>query len=181
MTEISLETNVQFLRGVGPQRALLLARLDIHTVEDLLLTLPRDVLDLTQVSRICDLQADERCQVRGRVVDIDGKQLKDGRSLYGVLIDSDGQYLRAVWFNQPWILQKFRHNDWVLFSGKPKFRAGKWELSHPHIQWLDADDSQAHGGVLTRYRLTEGLKMHEMRRIMRTAVDESAALLPDAL
>lgn len=181
VNDLSLSSSVQFLRGIGPQRADLLARLDIHTIEDLLLTLPRDILDLTRVSRISDLVADERCQVRGRVVDIDGRQLKDGRSLSGVLIESHGEYLRGVWFNQPWILPKFRHNDFVMFSGKPKFRAGKWELNHPLVQWLDADDCEANGGILTRYSLTEGLKMHEMRRIVRTAVEEFANQLADPL
>ncbi len=44
-----LQTPVQFLKGVGPDRARLLANLDLVTVEDLLWNLPRDVLDLTNV------------------------------------------------------------------------------------------------------------------------------------
>ena len=35
-----------------------------------------------------------------------------------------------------------------MFRGKPKKRAGRWEISHPQIQWLTEDDSEAHGGML---------------------------------
>lgn len=48
-----LQTPVQFVRGVGPARADLLARLNLLTAGDLLLNLPRDVLDLTRVVPVC--------------------------------------------------------------------------------------------------------------------------------
>ncbi|HET6422433.1 MAG TPA: hypothetical protein VFG20_02045, partial [Planctomycetaceae bacterium] len=53
-----LLTPVQFVRGVGPQRGELFAKLDIHTVTDLLWHLPKDVLDLTKLSAVFELTAD---------------------------------------------------------------------------------------------------------------------------
>ncbi|MBS0262354.1 MAG: ATP-dependent DNA helicase RecG [Planctomycetes bacterium] len=181
MADLTLQTSVQFVRGVGPNRAALLERLGLQTVQDLLYFLPRDVLDLTQVTPLSELAEGKLATVRGRVVDRDGRQLKDGKSLCGVLLDCDGQFLRGVWFNQPWMLQKFRDEEYVLFSGKPKRHAGRWELSNPRVQWLNADDRDAHGGMLPIYSLTEGLHMHEMRRIMRTTVEDCAGLLADEL
>jgi ATP-dependent DNA helicase RecG len=181
MSGLSLQSSVQYLRGVGPQRAELLARLGIITVADLLFFLPRDVLDLTQVVPVRELKADVLATVRGQVVDRDGRELTSGRSMSAVLLDCNGEKLRGVWFNQPWILQKFSDGDRVLFSGKPKKRAGRWEISHPRIQWLSADDTDADGGMLPCYSLTDGLKMHEMRRIARTAVEEYVDLVPELL
>jgi ATP-dependent DNA helicase RecG len=181
MAEPSLDTAVQFVRGVGPERAELLSRLGVRTVADLLFYLPRDILDLTHVSAVPDLKVSELQTVRGRVVDLDGRELSGGKTISAVLLDCDGEYLRGVWFNQTWVLSKFKHGDAVLFSGKAGRRGGRWEMSHPRIQWLDADDTLAHGGVLPRYGLTEGLKMHEMRRLMRHAVEEYASLLADRL
>jgi ATP-dependent DNA helicase RecG len=181
MADLSLQTSVQYVRGVGPQRAELLSRLGLNTVGDLLGFLPRDVLDLTRVSHVGELAEGNLATVRGRVVDRDAKLLKGGLAMTAVLLDSDGEFLRGVWFNQPWILQKFRDGDIVLFSGKPKKRAGRWEIHHPQIQWLNDDDDQASGGMLPIYALTEGLKMHDMRRIVRGAVEIGADLVPEVL
>lgn len=181
MSDLSLETPVQFLRGVGPHRAELLARLELATVEDLLFCLPREILDLTHVSGVAELTDASVYTVRGRVVDRDARLLTGGRTMTAVLLDCGGEFVRGLWFNQPWILQKFRDDDIVLFSGKPKKRAGRWEISHPRIQWLNEDDIEAHGGLLPVYGLTEGLKMHEMRRIMRAAVESCAHLVPELL
>lgn len=181
MSDLTLQTAVQFVRGVGPHRAELLERLELRTVQDLLNFLPRDVLDLTRVSPIRELREGTLATVRGKVVDRDAKLLKAGGSMSAVLLDCGGEFLRGVWFNQPWMLQKFRDDDVVLYSGKPKRHAGRWEISNPRVQWLNEDDSEAHGGMLPCYGLTEGLKMHDMRRIMRTAVEECAALVPEVL
>ncbi|MFM7161490.1 MAG: ATP-dependent DNA helicase RecG [Planctomycetaceae bacterium] len=181
MDDSPLQQPIQFVKGVGPQRAELLARLSVHTVADLLFMLPRDILDLTHVTPISALVAEEHAQVRGRVVDIDGRPTKNGGTLTGVAVEHNGLYVRALWFNQPWMLQKFRHNDFVLISGKPKRRAGRWEFGSPRVQWLDPDDSQAHGGVLTRYHLTEGLRMDELRRLVRQVVEQYASLVADPL
>lgn len=181
MADDPLLTPVQFVKGVGPVRAELLARLDLRTVTDLLFNLPRDYLDLTQVSDVDDLREGDLQTVRGRVVDMDGKTLRDGRTICAVLLDCGRDYARGVWFNSTWVLKKFQHNQLLMFSGKPKRNARRWEFRHPRVQVLDDDDSEAHGGVLPRYGLTEGLRMHEMRRVMRQAVEEFSESVPDPL
>ena len=172
---------MQFVRGVGPERAKLLAKLELKTVRDVLWNLPRDVLDLTEVRAVSELKENELQTVRGVVVDVDSRILSRGRTLSVVLIDCDGDYVRGIWFNQKWVLQKFHHGEAVLFSAKPKRRSGRWEFSHPRIHWLEDDDPLAHGGILPRYRLTEGLKMHEVRRIVRDTVELYAELVPEYL
>ena len=172
---------MQFVRGAGLERAQLLAKLGLVTVRDLLWNLPRDVLDLTDVRPVQRLEEDVLQTVRGVVVDMDARQLSGGRTMSAVLLDCDGQYCRGVWFNQRWVLQKFEPGRLVLFSGKPKKRGGRWEFPHPRIQWLEDEDSESTGGLLPRYGLTEGLKMHEMRRMMRSAAEEYAPAVVEHL
>jgi ATP-dependent DNA helicase RecG len=181
MTADPLDTPVQFVRGVGPVRAELLRKLDIVTARDLLFSLPRDVLDLSKLSAVFELSADRAHTVRGEVVDRDAKVISNGRTLTAVLLKGDGGYVRGVWFNQPYMLQKFQHGDRVLFSGQPKFRDRRWEISHPRVQWLGDDDGDVTPGVLPRYGLTEGLSMHEVRRMTAAAVDEYAEFVPEGL
>ncbi|HUG92147.1 MAG TPA: ATP-dependent DNA helicase RecG [Planctomycetaceae bacterium] len=181
MPDDPLQQPVQFLRGAGPQRAELLARLGIESVGDLLWFLPRDVLDLTEITPVHKLRAGELASVRGSVVDIDGRDTSGGGSLVAVLLDCDGEYVRGVWFNQPWMLKKFDFNQTVLFSGKPKRHERRWEINNPRVQWLEGDAGGGGGGIVPRYRLTEGLLLDELRRILRAAVDEFAPLVPEHL
>jgi ATP-dependent DNA helicase RecG len=182
MSHDPLETQVQFVRGVGPARAELLRKLDIVTVRDLLFYLPRDVLDLSKLSAVFELSADRVHTVRGEVVDRDARMLTRGRTMTAVLLKGDGGYVRGVWFNQPYMLQKFQHGERVLFSGQPKFHERRWEFAHPRVQWLgDDDDGDVTPGVLPRYGLTEGLAMHEVRRMTAAAVEEYAELVPEVL
>ena len=174
MDQEPLKTPVQFLRGCGEQRAELLKVLGLHTVEDLLFFLPRDVLDLSHVTPPAELTDDTVHTVHGTVVDVDGRNLSRGRTLSSVLLECGDDFVRGTWFNQAWVLRRFQHGMQVLFSGKPKRRSGRWEFSHPQIQWLEAGDSDVAGAVLPRYRLTEGLRMYEIRKIVREAVERYA-------
>lgn len=178
---LPLETPLQFVRGVGPQRAELLARLGLVTVRDLLFYIPRDVLDLTQVSAVHELTDDRLHTVRGEVVDRDARQISGGRTLTSVLLKADGGFVRGSWFNQPYMLHKFQLGQRVLFSGQPRFRERRWEFSHPRVQWLEEDDQDSTPGILPRYGLTEGLSMHEMRRATTAAVEDFAEHVIDLL
>ncbi|MDP7277084.1 MAG: ATP-dependent DNA helicase RecG, partial [Planctomycetaceae bacterium] len=104
-----------------------------------------------------------------------------GRRMVGVLVDCGDGFLRGTWFNQAWILGKLSHDDAVLFSGKPKRRAGRWEMTHPRVQSIDDDDLEAHGGLLPKYALTDGLTMDVMRRIAREAVERFVEHVVDPL
>ena len=181
MADDPLATPVQFVKGVGPVRAEPLARLNLRTAGDLLFNLPRDYLDLTHVVLPDELREGELQTVRGRVVDRDARRLRDGRTVSAVLLDCGRDFARGVWFNQSWVYQRFVEGTLVLFSGKPKRNARRWEFHHPRVQFLEDDDTAVTGGVLPRYGLTEGLRMHEMRRLMRTAVEEFSQFVPDPL
>jgi ATP-dependent DNA helicase RecG len=176
-----LETPVQFLKGVGPSRAALMYRLGLRTAEDVLFFLPRDILDMTEVCPVQRLEADVLQSVNGNVVDVDGRELSGGRNMTAVLLDCEGHYVRGTWFNQPWMLKKFVNGQSVLFSGKPKRRGGRWEIANPKVQYLDNDDEGIAGQLQPLYRLTEGLKMHHIRRVIHNAVRQFVLYLSDPL
>lgn len=181
MPESPLETLVQFLPGVGPRRGALLEKLGFRTAEELLWNIPRDVLDLSQTASLNDLTAEAVHTVKGRVTDLEQRKLSGGRTMATILFDCDDGYVRAVWFNQDWVLKRARPGDTALISGKCKKRMGRWEFSHPRLQWLEDDVDGVSGQVLPKYRLTEGLSMHEMRRISRQVATDLADLMPDPL
>jgi ATP-dependent DNA helicase RecG len=177
-----LATAVQYVPTVGPKRAELLAKLGIHTAGDLLFHVPHSVNDFSDVRPVEQLEADVEQSIHGIVADRDHRKLTKGRSIVGILLDCDGQFARGVWFNQPWMLKKFRDGEHVVFSGKPQRRAGRWEFINPRVHWLSVDDDiENAAGVLPRYPLTDGINMEQMRRMVRSAVDGFADLVADPL
>ena len=181
MSDDPLQTPLRYVRGVGPARAKLLAKLGLETVGDLLCYLPRDILDLTDVRPVAELNDEQIQTVRGVVADVDQRRISAGRTLAAVLLDCDGEYVRGVWFNQNWVLQQFRPGDALLFSAKPKRRSGRWEFPHPRVQSIDEFEPGVHGGIVPVYGLTEGLKMHVLRKVLETAVEQYASLVPEHL
>lgn len=180
-----LATPVQFVRGVGPQRAALLARLDVCTAADLVFLFPRDYQDLSDRRAIADLVENHVQTIRGEVVEIDSRASGFGKSVVGVLVREGRDYLRALWFNQPFMRDKFRAGQHVLMSAKPRLSGGRWEMAHPRVIWLDDDEDQPEMRLLPLYPLTEGLSQHQLRRMVAGAIQDFGGALdevfPDAL
>ncbi len=170
---------------VGPQRAELLKRLELRTVGDLIFFFPRDYQDLTDQRSIAELEEDLMQTVRGEVVEVDSRSSGFGKSKVGVLIRDETEHLRALWFNQPFIREKFCIGQHVMFSAKPRFRGGRWEMSHPRITWLDGPEDQPAKRMLPLYPLTEGITQFHMRRMVASAVEKFGHVLeevfPDSL
>ena len=134
----NLEQGVQFLKGVGPARAELLAKLGIRTVGDLLFHFPRSYDDLTNVKPMDNIEAGVLQTVQGEVVEIEGKELPDGRRITQVVIsDPKGKCVAGIWFNSLMIVGKVRFGQRVAFSGKPKWYRDHWTMNHPRVQVLD--------------------------------------------
>lgn len=174
-----LATPVEFVRGVGPQRAELLHRLDVRTASDLVFYFPRDYQDLTDRREIADLEEDLVQTIRGEVVEVDAQSSGFGKSRVGVLVRAGNDYLRALWFNQPFMREKFAVGQHVMFSAKPRLRGGRWEMSHPRVTWLDGPDDQPEMRLLPIYPLTDGLNQYQMRKMVAAAVEQYRGVLEE--
>jgi ATP-dependent DNA helicase RecG len=174
-----LATPVEFVRGVGPQRAELLHRLDVRTAADLIFFFPRDYEDLTDRREIADLDEEHVQTIRGQVVEVDGRSSGFGKSTVGVLVRQGNDYLRALWFNQPFMREKFHEGQHVLLSAKPRHRGGRWEMSHPRVTWLDGAEDQPEMRLLPLYPLTEGLTQYQARRMAASALEQFGHVLEE--
>jgi ATP-dependent DNA helicase RecG len=175
-----LEQEVQYLKGVGPSRAELLAKLDIRTVGDLLFHFPRSYDDLTNVRSMDNIQAGVLQTVQGEVVEIEGKELADGRRVTQVVIsDPNGKCVAGVWFNSLMIVGKVHYGQKVAFSGKPKWYREYWTMNHPRVQVLN--DAESKLEVVPVYPLTEGLYPDGLRAAIRSALEKAAQAVVENL
>jgi ATP-dependent DNA helicase RecG len=88
-------------------------------------------------------------------------------------------YLRAIWFNQPFMREKLPFGQRVMLSGKPKYEGLVWQMTHPRVEILDAEDEEPTAQILPVYPLTEGLQQWQLRKIVRAAVDACNDLLDE--
>ena len=174
-----LATPVQFLKGVGPVRAELLERLGLHTARDVLFFFPRDYQDLSDERNVEELEEGKLQSVRGVVEDIDLRSTGAGGCILGVLIRGRTGHLRALWFNQPFMRDRFTFGQHVMLSGKPKHEGLVWQMHHPRVEVLDDEEEEPVTKMLPVYSLTEGLQQWQIRKIVRAAIETFVPVLEE--
>ena len=174
-----LNTPVQYLKGVGPQRAELLAKLGLHYARDLLFYFPRDYEDMSELRSVEQIEEGQECSVVGTIEDVDIRSTGTGRSILGVLLKQSTRYIRGLWFNQPFLRQRFVIGKRMLFSGTPKLQGVRWEMTHPRFTPLGDDEDIPAGRIMPVYPLTEGINQSAMRRIVQGVVDSHTLFLEE--
>ena len=135
------DISVTKLKGVGPERAKVLAQIEVESVFDLLTHYPRRHLDKTKQASIRDARVDEQLWVFGRVVSstsIPGRGR--GKARTELRITDGSGYLRVTFFNQPWRTRQFPEGAEAMFFGKVTDYRGQKQLANPEIDLLDEED-----------------------------------------
>lgn len=161
MTERStfFDTKIEFLKGVGPQRALLLNKeLSIFTFGDLLQHYPFRHEDRSQFHAISDLNEQmSGAQIKGRLRDWTTIGEGHKKRLVATFTDSTG-IIELVWFQGiSWFEKSLRRNTEYIVYGKPALFGGKYSITHPDIDLLTPENAQG-GTWQPVYHLTEKLR-----------------------
>lgn len=187
--EKDLSDPVQYIKGVGPFRAGLLARLGIKTLKDALFYLPFRYEDRTSLKKIIHLRPNELMTVTGRVLQTRIVTPKPRFKIFEIVISDGSGIFTAKWFNQPYLENVFNRNDEVILYGliKLNYRGTGLEMLNPEYEILggnDNDASQANihtGRIVPIYRLTEGLSQKQMRNIMYSILYGNIAYISDPM
>ena len=177
---IVLEQDVQYLKGVGPNRAKALKRLDIEKIEDLLYHLPRAYQDRSQFKKLSQVISGETESVLAKVI---GKQeLKTrGRLTISKLAISDGLSLGyVVWFNQPYLLKNFKEGMTVLVFGKVERKMGEIQFHNAEVEIVEQQTRKL-GGIFPVYPSTEKISQKIWRLMVKNAFTLVEPLIIDFL
>jgi len=173
---------VTAVRGVGGERARLLARLDIHTVEDLLLHRPRRHEDRRKFLAIRDLRLKEAATVRGKIVAAGVKRWKHGtRAMFECVFDDGTARLHCRWWQaQPWMEDWFAVNREFLVYGKPDSLKPR-TIDHPETELVEpGEDEFIHvNRMVPVHPLTDGLTARVMRSLVWQALEQFEARIPE--
>jgi len=156
-----IDAPVSQLKGIGHANARRLARLDVVTIRDLLLTMPYGLENFAS-KPISDLTPGSQAAVVGTILSIRPvtTQRRRMKLVEATLADDSGAHLRVVWFHSPWILNQLHAGDRVEFAGvveRTQFR-GTAGMVNPRHERLDGGPPTGKvGGIVPKYHLVEGL------------------------
>jgi ATP-dependent DNA helicase RecG len=150
---------------VGAERAAQLARLNIHTIEDLLLHRPRRYEDRRHFRAIAELTRDEAATARGTIVAQGLKRFRGGsKSVFEFVLDDGTARLHCRWWNLPFMEKYFAVGDEVFVFGK-LVETKPRTMDHPETEVIEGgDESFIHiNRIAPVYPLTEGLPQRWLR------------------
>ena len=187
-----LATPLQFVKGVGPQRARLLANLGLHTVEDALYYLPLRHEDRSHLTPLRSLKADEVTTVTGTIRAVSPPPRGRPRAPLSVLLSDGTGFLTCVWFGQAYLERLFQRGQRLIVHGRAqRYRSGPLQMhvkdyeiveDEPGEAGGDPSDETLHTGrFVPVYGLTRGLTARPMRRLMKRVVEAYVDGLEDPL
>jgi ATP-dependent DNA helicase RecG len=172
-----LKNPVTSLWGVGAERAAQLARLEIFTVEDLLLHRPKRYEDRRHFRKISELTKDEPFTTRGKIVALGLKRFRGGnKSVFEIILDDGSARLHCRWWNLPFMENCFAMGDEVFVFGKLKETKPR-TMDHPETEVIEGgEESFIHiNRIAPIYPLTEGLPQRWLRGLIWRTLEKFAA------
>jgi ATP-dependent DNA helicase RecG len=176
-----LLTPVERLPGVGSPLARLLERLGLRTAADLLFNFPRRYEDYTELTELAQLEVGTTCSVVANVREVDQRVTASGKHVQYVLLEQNRHFLRAIWFNLPYMEKRFQVGQVLHLRGTVKENGGRFEMLQPHYKVLEAGETGVEKKLLPVYPLTEGLKQWQLRKITERVIAEYTGLVEEAL
>ncbi len=184
-----IQTPVQFVKGVGPRYAAALEKLEIRTVEDLLLHFPLRYEDRRNFRPLGRIQHGESVVTCGTVVGASVERSpKRGMTLSKVVIRDATGTAELVFFQQPWIktvFDRLRGKEISVFGTAQRISGGgSAMLSFQHPEWeeLSGDENSLHlHRIVPVHPATEGITPKGIRTMMWHALEKYGHLIPELL
>ena len=154
--------DIKYLKGVGEQRARLLAEeLDIHTFRDLLYTFPHRYVDRSRCFMISELTPDmPMVQVKGHFVRF-SEEGEGAKKRLTALFTDGRSMMEIVWFSRiKAISNAYRPGDEYVVFGKPAFFRNAYSMVHPEVDRFDP--ARPPHGLRGIYPLTEKLRNRQI-------------------
>lgn len=180
---LSLDTEVQYVKGVGPKVAQALRKLGLETVRDLIWYLPRRYDDRTKTPPLSAIRPGVQATVRGRLINFESRPTRGGMVILQALLADGTGYVALTWFNQPWIKKKLEgYRGEVIAYGMVKEGQRGFEMAAPDWEIVeDAEDHEEFGRIVPVYPLSEGVYQKSVRRAVRNALTTYLDLIDDPL
>ena len=189
MSNNLLQTPIEYLKGVGPNRGELLRKeLGIHKYGDLVNFFPNRYIDRTRYYKINELQNNAaEVQIIGKIINIKTVEFAKGRKrLVATFVDDTGQ-MELVWFQgHKWIRESLKLNEVSVIFGKCTSFNGLFNMAHPEIELLKEHEQSLRSAMQPVYPSTEtltnrGISNRVINKMMQQLFLETQALFTETL
>jgi ATP-dependent DNA helicase RecG len=191
---LELTTPVQYVKGVGPKLAEILATKGIATVGDLLNYLPFRYEDRLNPRGIVELRAGEMATVIGEVRN-SGLFRTRRMPIFQLTVGQGRSRLKCLWFNATYLQDKFKPGQLIALYGKVEqdSRSGELQIIQPQFEMLgDAGGDGAEDKAAASLEVGRIVPIYEsagqgrvtarwFRRVIRTALDDLTPELAETI
>lgn len=164
------ESNLQYLKGVGPFLASLLAKKNIYTIQDLIYGYPRTYRDNRVIHDFSQL-------VEGAFVTLYGyisyKKISSGRNKnYEMSVKTQGGYIICRYFRLPYkgYFDNLEIDQKVKIVGKVKSYRNQIEFHHPDVYPFNPEEPSQKENIIPIYSEIEKISQNKIRKIIETAL-----------
>jgi ATP-dependent DNA helicase RecG len=160
MAQVSLDTSIEFLKGVGPHKASLLNKeLSIFSLQDLLCYYPFRYVDKSKFYKVVEVNDESAyVQLKGRISRVELLGDKRVKRLVAKFEDGTGQ-MELIWFQGiKWVKELIIEGGEYIIFGKPKWFKAKLTMPHPELEIYHPSQIREGGILQGIYYSTEKLK-----------------------
>lgn len=182
---MELTESVQFVKGVGPNRAALLNKLNIFTLQDLITYFPREYEDRSKPKKIAETVHGEECLIEAVAV-TNVKEIRTHRrnvTIYKLMVRDDTDACEIIWYNQSYLKKIFKQSKQYKFYGRINKKIGMTEMLSPVYDMQEVNKNT--GKIIPIYPLTYNLSQNTLRQIIENglelAKDKLQETMPDYL
>lgn len=166
MMQSRLDSDITYLKGVGPKRADLYKKLGVSTVADLLCHYPRSYMDFSNPVSIKDAIPNENCIIKGRIIKkLAPARIRKGMIIYKAILTDDENDITIIIYNSEFAFNRLIEGEEYLLYGKVTGNLIRKEISSPIILNADIPDK-----IQPVYPLTEGLTQSLVRTTVQNAL-----------
>lgn len=175
------ETEVTYVKGVGPKRAKTLNDAGVFTAADLLHYYPTRYLDRSTITAINALREGDSVVALGRLSGVKVSRPRRNLQIISALLSDNTGSVFLKWFNQKWLVDKLKEAENVIVAGKVGQFKGL-QITVEEYEAVDERDSfEAFGGIIPIYRTPGFLNQKALRSAIGLCLDEVAPLLDDPI
>ncbi len=170
-----------YLKGVGPARSAMLARLGITVAGDLLWHVPHRYEDATTVTPMVRASIGSDVTVLGRVIAKGVLPTRKGLRVFQAVLQDASGMLEMAWPGQPFLDRTINTGDWLLCTGPVRFFHGRRLQPREYVNLGPDEEGTGAGRVLAVYRSTEGLSVRVLRALVEQYLDQLIPLVREVL